>query len=267
MVFQCKKCLKYFKHKDKDKHFEHEKNCTGNSNLEIECYSEVRSNANFECSICKTFFTQKVSLNRHIARFHCHDTVINNKIKSKTINNVTNNNIINIPSNFIREHGKERIDHITKEMMLKLLKSANFNIFSDKLVKELYFNIKVPENNNWCIIYPHNGDAALSFNNDTKLFERKSTRSMINEKFENMLNLFQPLIEEIYKEDEIHNNLTPQQRYIAKLYYGYFGVSDICEEDNEIYEEIHKMAYQYKSIPTQNWKEHGFSGNHLSIKF
>ena len=82
-----------------------------------------------------------------------------------------------------------------------------------------------------------------------------------------MVDLLQPLLEEIYKEDAKDNILNSQQKKNITRYYAHVGMLEISKESPEVYETIHDMAYNHKTISTTNWKEQGLSGNHLSIKF
>jgi hypothetical protein len=131
----------------------------------------------------------------------------------------------------------------------------------------MYFNKNVPQNNNWMIAYPRNGQAGVAFNYDTNEFERKSTNEIIDEKFANMINLLQPLIEQIYREDELHNILNTQQKRNITRYYAHFGMMEISKESPEVFAKIHDMSYNYKTIPMKSWKDQGLTGNHLSLKF
>jgi hypothetical protein len=82
-----------------------------------------------------------------------------------------------------------------------------------------------------------------------------------------MISLLQPLIEQIYREDEKNNILNSQQKKNINRYYAHFGMMQISKESPEIYSAIHELSYNHKSIPMKSWKEQGLNGNHLSIKF
>jgi hypothetical protein len=66
--------------------------------------------------------------------------------------------------------GKEKIDHITKDIILQLLDTHSFTTFCTDLMRLVYFNKNVPQNSNWCIAYPKNGKAGVVFNYDTNQF-------------------------------------------------------------------------------------------------
>lgn len=271
-MYECKKCGKCFDHESRLlKHYEMSSECTTNLKVQEKYMKEIP-----KCDICKKFFSTIGNFKRHQEnngkcgivlavkegmKEEIKDALKN--IQAGTINNI--NNIVN--EIMLSKPGKERIDYITKDVMLELLKCPSFKLISENLIKAMYFNRKVPENNNWTIAYPLNDRAALVYNSETDQFVRKNTTEIINEKFQNMIDLLQPLVEEIYKEDEEKNHLSNIQKRNLKLYYGYFGVDNICEEDPDIYEGIHRLAYEYRAIPMAHWKQLGYNGNHLSIKF
>ena len=280
---KCPKCNEtFFTNQNYKKHLKRKIPC---SKMELSISHEYNADE-FKCDVCDTVFDNKFNLERHktLSKF-CENV---SKIKSTIINNTNHqinqqfnqqfnqqinhiNQYINtpiqipVPATFVK-HGYESVDHITKDFMLQLL-NKRFDVMCSDLVKELYFNKKVPRNNNWSLAYPKDENAGLAFNYDTNLFERTSTKDLIDDKFSNMITLLQPLIEEILKEDEETQFLNNRQRYNISMYYGHFGMMQISKEDPALYEIIHQLAYNYKSIPMTNWHEHGLTGNHLSIKF
>ena len=271
----CDRCLKKFDRKnDLDRHLNRKTLCKIN-----ECddsLSQIKQLDSVMCEYCKKYFSNQFNLDRHIhnsPNSHCAflrnlkaaigPTVINNIEKIEQINNTTNN----IIQPTFTKHGQESIDHITREVLLELLNSDNFTTLCSKLMKLLYFNVNVPQNNNWMIAYPKNGKAGVEFNYDTKQFERKSTIDIIDDKFSNMINLLQPLIEQICREDERDNILNTKQRKNINKFFEHVGMLEISKESPEIYAKIHEIAYNYKTIPSANWKEQGLNANHLSIKF
>lgn len=237
-----------------------------------------------KCQHCSKLFTKKSKLLRHInnVKGECYKkqhglTIINNnKIKKQIIynQNITQNNIaiqpvINPtkPPVILAKHGEETISHITKEVMLELLKIESFPEMSTELMRLLYFNKDVPENQNWAIVYPKNKNAGVQFNSETQQFERISTYDVIDDKFSNMISLLFNLIQEIDKEDSIHNNLTKRQKANINLYCMHFGQLDISKTSKAVYNAIHDMAYNTRRSQMDTWKENGHNGKHLSLKF
>jgi hypothetical protein len=268
-TFKCVECEKDFTTKGNlERHRKitgHHKELTKESKGELVLLEDV----GFECNFCKKKFTSQFNLERHMYNSPNTPCYLIRHLKATTAPIIipTTNNIKNIiQPNFVK-HGFEYIDHITKEVMLELLKLPSFVLFSCELMKKLYFSIEVPQNNNWTIAYPKNLKAGVVFNYNSQNFERGSTIDIIDDKFSNMMNLFQPLIEEIYREDQEKRNLTPIQRRNACCFYEHYGMMQISIEDTYLFEQLRDVAYNNKSVPMTNWKEQGLSGNHLSLKF
>ena len=270
--YKCERCLATFSSKQRyNTHINKIKKCNILSGMEFNNVEgtllAIKNGGDFTCVHCNKSFDKKYNLDRHLVspQSYCYkqrsgSTIINN------INNF-NTNINAIQQILLVEHGKESVKHITKEILLKMLEQPNFIKFCVDAMTTTYFNRKVPKNNNWFIAYPKNDKAGVEFNHDTRQFERKSTVDIIDDKFSNMMELFQPLIEEIYKEDEETENLSHIQRMNVKKYYGYFGVMQISKECPEIYQAIHDLAYNMRIIPMTTYKEQGLDAKYLSIKF
>jgi hypothetical protein len=231
----------------------------------------------FVCDKCGKTFACKRNLTEHLEnkngkcfKRHLQQQQVFKRLQEleqrmDNIKPIINNNF-NINNLFVR-HGRETITHITKEDILKLLSYKSFVYMATDIIKLLYFSRKNPRNANWTIAYPKDEKAGVTFNYDTELFERVPTEILINDKFGNAFDLLQPLIEEILKEDEENNILTQQQRINISKFYHFFGSYEISKDNKDIYDSIHNMAYNFRSIPMNQWKEQGFSGNHMSIKF
>jgi hypothetical protein len=231
-----------------------------------------------KCNCCSKDFTSSSSLNYHMKTQHyALSTIDNQKISTttniiNTTNNITNNTINNNffnndikvqPLLFVK-HGEERIDHITKDFLLKLLNYTSSQRMFVELMANLYFSSEVPENNNWTLAYPYNDEAAIVYDYDAQKFKRTSNEAVINEKFANMINKLVPMMDEIKKD---YDNLTREQQLNLLHFYDKECVYDISNQYPDIYALIHKLAYEQRFVPMTSWKEQGLSGNHLSIKF
>ena len=267
-MYECSKCGKCFENVSKlQRHMEISSLC------KLAALPQKQKNEqSLRCHICKKTFSKLSNFKRHQENNGKCGIVLAVKEEMKellkNIGGTTINNISSIVNEIMLSRpGKEKIDHITKDIMLQLLNHPSFKIISLNLVKLMYLNREVPENSNWTIAYPANDKAAVVYNYDTQDFVRRSTVEIINEKFQNMIDLLQPLIEEIYKEDEERDYLSFTQKRNLALYYGHFGVDNLNEESPDIYDAIHELIYEYRSIPMAHWKALGYSGKHLSIKF
>ena len=277
-MFSCDKCSRWYDKRSYERHMQNVYECDNLSDIKVEL---------FTCKICKKQFNKKANYLRHINNENsrcCAMKQVDEKLETmekkieKLTNNVINNNTLNQTLNqtvinnikqeaLFYEHGKESIDHITREILLELLDNNSFSDVCSDLMKLLYFNINVPKNSNWMIAYPKNGKAGVEFNYDTHQFERKSTIDIIDDKFANMINLLQPLIEKLCREDERDNILNKKQKRNVNRFFEHVGMLEISKESPDVYVKIHEMAYNYRSIATTSWKDQGFNGNHLSIKF
>ena len=255
---------------------------------------KVESNKTIVCQFCKKSFPKKYNLDRHLLsnRGECckirsliklksNKTIINdnrnitnnnitNNYNNTTINNIVNN--INVhpiikPQIILANHGEETISHITKDVMLEILDIESFPKMCTELMRVLYFNKEVPENQNWTIVYPKNKNAGVEFNHTTKRFERKSTYDIIDDKFSNMVNLLFDLVQEISKDDIEKNNLSKRQKINVNKYCMHFGQLDISKTSKDVYESIHELAFSSRKDQMDSWKKKGHTGNHLSLKF
>ena len=144
-VFSCCKCAKVYKNMNSWK--EHEKKCCGIDVL--------------TCHRCMKTLKHASSKSRHLKNGKCKPKSIfeyQNRKESKnesqniTINNnnnITNNttNTFNINNIFINDFGKERIDYITEELMMKMMKYCDNNIIP-KYISMKHFHPEYPENTN-----------------------------------------------------------------------------------------------------------------------
>ena len=281
MGYICEKCKKNFKTKE------------AYDNHSISKCDNITLHAQHQCKSCQKIFSTLSVLNRHIKEKHNSlaivniepnnqssqpNTTTNNIIKNKITNNITNNktsikigkivnkpinNTINIQPIFVK-HGQERVDHITKDFLLKLLDcSSSQRMFVD-LMATLYFSEEVPENNNWSLAYPYNDNAAIVFDYEKNEFTRMSNEKIIDQKFSNMIDKIVPMIDEIYKDKE---KLTRNQYINILHFYDKECMYDLSEQCPDIYELIRKLAYEQRFIPMKTWKKSGFNGKSISIDF
>jgi uncharacterized C2H2 Zn-finger protein len=290
---ECDKCKKVFTKKyDLTRHVNKQTCALPN----IEGILNITIENNTQCPFCSLKFDNSRNMKRHLENpqlkcFHMsqneanferienmlNPTIINNgTINSKIVNNkqtINNQQTINniavqpITNIIFAKHGEETISHITKEVMLGVLNIKSFTGMCTELMRLLYFNSEVPENQNWAIVYPKNKNAGVELNPATNRFERKSTYDVINDKFSNMVSLLFPLVMEISEDDKTLHNLNELQKRNIDLYGMHYGMMEISKESEEVYESIHNLAYNSRKTQMEVWKEQGHKGNHLSLKF
>ena len=289
-MFECEKCKKCFNFE-----CDYERHISMSSNCEI-----LSIKSSYECDCCHKAYANKGSLSRHIKTYagKCINTVeiqrenallkkqikaeiiselkkgkflsitnnVINNINNTTTNNV-NTNINNINNLLFVKPGEETVQHITKDVILKLLNMPSFTKICVDLMQDAYFNRKVPKNHNWCLVYPQNEKAAVVFDYNVNKFSRESTSKIINEKFENLMNLLTPVLLEIIEEEDKTGFLNERQKRNLFRIKHFCNVDELSNESSEIYESIHKLAYNEREIPMKTWDESGLKGNHLSLKF
>ena len=139
---KCNKCNKIYKTKKYLKN--HEEKCKGIDNL--------------TCPRCMKYFADSSSKSKHIKRNTCHaKSIIHARIPNiqNITNNITNimtnsnNKTINYNNIITNNYGHERLDYMTKDIIIDFLKKGNKTI--PLFIEYKHFNKDFPENHN--IIY------------------------------------------------------------------------------------------------------------------
>ena len=271
----CEKCGKAFGYQ---KNLEEHQFASSNCQLTTIDASKFKMPTSYSCHLCGKTYTTIGNLNRHISKCSVYTKPYKQKNTKSisiggnlTIKNINNNNITqniqNIQNIIMARPGKENIDHITKDIFLALLSCKSFPEMSLKLLETFYFNVKVPQNCNWCLVYPKNKEGGVELDEESKKFERTNTEELINKRFLNMINLCFPLIDEIYQQNKATPFLTNRQFLNLLKCYGYVEQEKIQVEDTQIYESIKNYAYKNRKIAMNEWKKQGYKGNHLCLKF
>jgi predicted RNA-binding Zn-ribbon protein involved in translation (DUF1610 family) len=280
-MYNCKKCNRGF---DRKIDYERHAKTKCDSNAKRDLVTIEKRPGDFQCPKCGNDFAHKSNLQRHIK------TALMCQLKAKAESNVLalikedvvlpkapivgnnipvniSNNINNIPPVMFVKHGQENMDHITKNVVLALLANDNFNVICAMLMNSAYFEKTVPENHNWCLIYPNNDQGAVVHDEETDEMKRESSAKIIHGKFINMMNLLKPTIIELINENEDHPFLTEIELINLRRLHSFCGIDELSKDSKGMYEEIKKVAFKHKQIVYDTWKKLGYKGNHLSIKF
>ena len=252
-MYNCKKCTRCFEKKHQLLNHEKKNKCiTTFIENKLTNIKLIVQKPPFECDVCKVGFATKGNVKRHKKAFGfcCEDFVFKSE-NGQTV--------------FVK-CGNETTKQFNREVLLELLNTKSFISMCTDMAKLLYFNRDSPENCNWCIAYSKSDKAAIVYNFDQNQFERKRTFEVINNRFSNMMYLIQPLIEQIYSEDQINDILNVNQKINIMRFYSLYGVYNLFEESEILYGSIHDMAFNNKIIPMFYWKRYGLNANHLSIK-
>lgn len=283
----CDQCKKVFIRKDHyDRHKLKKKKTCGK--ILISSVNEI-----YKCEFCSFEFETQKELILHLADFKAacfHKQMAENSLNNlskiidrkidqmkpikclpstkKTKNITNNNNISNVdPTKKLKfcKHGKEKIDHITRDIVLKLFQEK-FSLVCVELMKLIYFNEKVPENCMWSIAYPKSDTAGVAYDETTCQFERMETIKLIEDKFENMIDLLFPLVRAIQDDIELYPTLSEMQKGNLVRFLSHIRCR-IATDSPFIYEVIHKLCYEQRLLSMRIWGENGYRGNHLSLKF
>lgn len=109
---------------------------------------------------------------------------------------VQNNNLFNV---LFTKPRKERLDHITKDMLLQILDHENVNDAWGDLARSIYFHPKAPENWKWTILDIHDKFGTLEYCHETNTLTRKCTIDVIKRNMENVLFPVSDLLDELRK--------------------------------------------------------------------
>lgn len=268
-MYKCEICQKTF---DKKYNYERHMNISSNCKLfsiDTKTFLDV-TDTKYACTKCGCKFSSKGNLDRHVqnpvSKCNIKDSIdqLTKKIDMALKNQ---NNNITVTNYLFVKPGEECVKHITKEVLLELLNMDSFTGICSYLMQDAYFNRKVPKNHNWCLAYPNNDKAAVIFDYNEEQFTRDSTSKIIDNKFNNLMELLRPVVEQIVDEEAKTGYLNQiQKKNLFRIRY-FCNIDELSNESTEIYETIHKLAYSKRNIPMETWSKSGLKGNHLSLKF
>lgn len=267
-MFTCNRCGKCFDRKyHYTRHLERKTPCK---------IVNITQNSKFKCNYCYKPFTTKYNLERHeVTNLRCmqlkNQMMLENmnnqlnemkdKMEQPTTTIINNNTVNNVNINLqLSKPGQELIDHITDEELLSILEN-DFSTVVNELMRLIYFNKNVPQNNNWCVAYLNNDYGALHYNNETDLIERLRTQNAINSYFQNMIQLLADRMNDLMK----RNDLSSVQLKNINSYYHYVGADSPNSYD---YNNIKMLAYNNRAFPVETWDSIGLEGEHkyLNLK-
>ena len=214
----CQKCNKIYK--TKKRLIIHEIKCKGIDEL--------------TCPKCMISFSNRHHKSRHIKANNCKARSIiharepnpQNIIHNQTINNIQNNTQNNI---FINNFGKERLDHISYDEIVKMLLSDINTI--PLYIEKKHFDKNFPENNN--IVYTKENKCKVLENNSWKEKNISIVSSKLVKDNSGYLLLF-------CSENEI--GLTQDIQNEEVLQFIKHKLMKIYHKDDEKYKEIYNMV-------------------------
>lgn len=121
-------------------------------------------------------------------------------------NNMINNQVLNIDSTDkdkmlfgldFTKNSKEKLDHISMDMLLAILNHIEFNDTLKHLAKAVFFHPKAPENWKWCVTDKNAKFGALEYNHESHTVVRRLTGSVINSNMQNLVFQITDLLAEL----------------------------------------------------------------------
>ncbi len=137
--------------------------------------------------ILSVLYKQNKELLKEMDSLKNTNTTLLNRLESleqtTTINNTTNNLTNNTLNNIILAHGKEELNNIELDTIMKYLSTIKFSEIIPNMTKHIYLNNEKPQNKNFCVV-----DVARNkckYYNGTKWITGKSS-DKINMIFDNV---------------------------------------------------------------------------------
>jgi len=199
---QCPKCMKIFSHRSNKSDHIKNVNCipksilnnnkkttdTINNSYCLKCGKKYKTQKylnnhqikcnglnSLQCPKCMKLFSHYSNKSNHIKNVNCipksilndkeEQTININNITNNVTNNITNvtNNITNVTNIYINNYGSERIDYITFDDIIKIMRISKIFIIPE-YIKIKHFNKDFPENHN--IKFNNRNDCLVKQNND-----------------------------------------------------------------------------------------------------
>jgi len=225
MIYSCERCGKSFNTKyNLVQHLSRKTPClaTKQDVSQESCLNKLDSVKKvFTCETCSKCFTTKAKLTQHVENVcqqsQSKNSTINivnnnttNNITNNITNNTTNNNTININVNFAqgkRNFGSERVDYLSPVFIRECLEDFTQGI--GKMVKQVYFNPKYPENHT---VRVHSskqklmkivcdGGVSLIPNKEAGIRATTKIGTVFRQQIEDMIGLLQKIVDHDYDED------------------------------------------------------------------
>lgn len=182
-----------------------------------------------------------------------HESIQDSKDKLFSGNGLVNNGTINFVNNesntlfnvTFSQPRKERLDHITNDMLLKILDHENVNDSLKDMTASIYFHPKAPENWKWNVTDLNAQFGALDYNFESGTLIRKETRDVIQKHMQNVWFSVTDLLEELRK---TRNMNRPQAINCSRLI-NMLG----SRFSNDQINSMKESAYEGRQFPKTLW--------------
>lgn len=189
----------------------------------------------------------KIDESNENKRFHCaqNQYILNNH----TSNNKIDVNIDQRTGNFfdieLSQDRKERLDHLTGKIMMKVLSAESFPKSMAKLVASIYFHPKVPENHKWCVSDTTMTNGALQYSSETGTLYRANTHDVICKNVQNILFGVTDILTELSQTNAFSETQAINCNRIVNLVGN--ELNDLCVK------EIKDTAYKHRQFTKAAW--------------
>jgi hypothetical protein len=161
------------------------------------------------------------------------------------INDNANNDTNNYFSLSLHPEGKEQLNHISKDLMMKILDHNRFNDSMKNLIAAVFFHPLAPRNMTWCVNDNTAQFGALEYNHETNSLITKQTTNVINKNVQNIMFRIVDLLEELRMTQTFNEY---QSRNCSKMF------SMIGNElEQNCVSEIKETAFKNRGLAKAIW--------------
>jgi hypothetical protein len=143
-------------------------------------------------------------------------------------------------------NSRERLDHISMDMMMAILNHKEFNNTLKHLAKAVFFHPKAPENWKWCVTDKNAKFGALEYNHESNTVIRKLTGKVINTNMQNVVFQVTDLLEELSR----NRNFNQVQAYNYNKIFNLIG-NDFTQEQIK---SIKESAFDARNLVRALWE-------------
>lgn len=184
------------------------------------------------------------------------NSISNNKFYTVTNNCIINNNNVDVieADSYLnlglRKKGLEKLEHISKDLLMKILDHPEFSDSLKNLVYAVYFNPNATENMTWCVNDKTTVSGALEYDRTMKCIVSKPTEEVINSNVQNIIYSISPMLNEV-QESRTFNS---RQAVNCNRLFDLTG----NQLDLKYLKVLKELAYANRQFPIVMW-------NHLGV--
>ena len=166
-------------------------------------------------------------------------------LNNNQVNNYNYNDTKTLFNIQLTKAKKERMDHITKDMMLQILNHEDINDTLGDLTTSIYFHPKAPENWRWNVTDLNAQFGALEYEEESNTVIRKSTAQVIRANMQNVMFSVTDILEELRRSRNMNR---PQAINTSRL----INMMGSDFNDDQI-NSMKQSAYKGRNFPRTLW--------------